>query len=83
MVQYDIAKHQLRAIAFLGKVIEKRTKHIVGSVFGLKMSADGLKLYAFTNGCSYKGVRPAEGELAKVGWSFVSFLEIHIRASEW
>jgi hypothetical protein len=83
VVQYDIARKQRKVIAFLGEPIEKRTRHILGSVFGLKPSADGATLYAHTNGYSYPGDKPAsEAELAKVGWSVVSFVAIHIPASE-
>ena len=82
VVQYSIAKKQRKVIAFLGDVIEKKYKHIVGSNFGLKMSADGSTLYAHTNGYSYQGEKPKENELAKVGWSIVSFVAVHIPASE-
>jgi hypothetical protein len=82
VVQYDIARHRRKVIAFLGEPIENRTKHIVGSVFGMKMSADGSTLFAHNNGYSYQGEKPKEAELGKVGWSVVSFVAIHIPKSE-
>ncbi len=83
VVQYDIARNQRKVIAFLGEAVEKRTRYIVGTVFGLKMSADGSTLYGHTNGYSYQGEKPVgEVELAKVGWSVVSFVAIHIPAAE-
>ncbi len=83
VVQYNVSRNQRKVIAFLGEPIEKRTKHILGSVFGLKMSADGSTLYAHTNGYSYQGDKPAgEAELAKVGLPIVSFVAIHIPSRE-
>lgn len=83
VVQYNIAKNQRKVIGFLGDEIENRTKHVLGSVFGLKMSADGSTLFAHTNGLSYPGDKPAtEAERGKVGWTTVSFVAIHIPKSE-
>ena len=79
VIQYDIVKGQQKAIAFLSEPMTKAFNYAPGGTYGVKISADGAKLYVGLNGSPPDGLRPKE-----LGKSFglTSFAVITIPASE-
>jgi hypothetical protein len=79
VIQYDIAKGQQKAIAFLAEPITKAFNYEPGGTYGVKVSADGSKLYIGLNGSPPDASRPKG--LGR-GFGLTSFAVISIPASE-
>ena len=79
VIQYDIAKGQQKAIAFLAEPMTKAFNYAPGGTYGVKISEDGSKLYVGLNGSPPDALRPKE--LGK-NFGLTSFAVITIPASE-
>lgn len=79
VIQYDIAKRQQKAIAFLSEPMTKIFNYAPGGTYGVKVSEDGSKLYVGLNGSPPDAARPKG--LGR-GFGLTSFAVINIPASE-
>lgn len=79
IIQYDIAKGQQKALAFLSEPMIKAFNYAPGGTYGVKISNDGSKLYIGLNGSPPDSSRP-EG-LGR-GFGLTSFAIFHIPSSE-
>jgi hypothetical protein len=79
VIQYNIAKGQQKAIAFLAEPMTKAFNYAPGGTYGVKVSDDGSKLYVGLNGSPPDASRPKG--LGR-GFGLTSFVVISIPASE-
>jgi hypothetical protein len=79
VIQYDIAKGQQKAIAFLSEPMTDAFNYAPGGTYGVKVSNDGSKLYVGLNGSPPDASRPKG--LGR-GFGLTSFAVINIPASE-
>jgi len=79
VIQYNIASGKQKAIAFLSESMLNAYNYAPGGTYGLKISADGSKLYIGLNGSPTDALRPKG--LGR-GFGLTSFAVIHIPAEE-
>jgi hypothetical protein len=79
LIQYDIAKGQQKALAFLSEQMIKTFSYAPGGTYGVKISKDGGTLYVGLNGSPPDALRPKG--LGR-GFGLTSFAIIHIPSSE-
>jgi hypothetical protein len=63
-------------LAFLAPYCEKTYGYVPAGTYGMKLSADGRKLYVNFNGHAIDGVRPAKRRAD--GFGLTSFAAIHL-----
>ena len=80
VVQYDIKSGQRKVLAFLAAACEKELDYVPAGTYGMKMSADGSKIYVNFNGHPTEKNRPAK--MKPTGFGLTAFAEIEIPASE-
>lgn len=79
VIQYTIATGEQKAIVFLSETMIKTFNYAPGGTYGLKISADGSKLYVGLNGSPPDASRPKG--LGR-GFGLTSFAIIHIPTQE-
>ncbi len=80
VVQYNIAKKEMKVLAFLRDAFEQQGNYVPGGTYGVKISADGSTLYVNLNGHAADATR-LKGMTAS-GFGLTAFMALHIPASE-
>ena len=80
VIQYNIAKHQQKVLAFMRGPLESIYHYVPAGSYGVKISADGSTLYVNFNGHAADDTRPKP--MTASGFGLTGFAAIHIPASE-
>lgn len=80
VVQYNVATGKRKVLAFLAAASETGCEFVPGGTYGMKVSADGSRLFVNFNGHPADAVRPEK--MKPIGFGLTAFAEIEIPASE-